>query len=362
MACGDRLIHPSYRAGLLAMAALAIAVTGCRQDMHDQPKFLPQRGTNFFADSRSARTQVPGTVARSQGDADSYFVTGLIAGKEGDGIPFPATPVLLARGQERYNIYCSPCHSRVGNGEGMIVQRGYYQAANFHTERLRQAPLGHFVSVMLNGYGAMPTYGSELPPADRWAVAAYIRALQLSQDAKPADAPDRATFVPLKQIARQQGLSEALVKNRWGIRAANAPIAIPTPAQQIKPEASSQTVESKTVLPSLSAENKSIASAGNNQPVTRQTGPPANSEPAGDAIAGKQVYAADCQMCHQASRAGNPPIIPSLLDIISRVGQEHVRDVVMNGVPEGRPPMPAYGDRLSPTEIDNLIAYLRSAK
>jgi mono/diheme cytochrome c family protein len=344
------------------MAALAITVTGCRQDMQDQPKFLPQRGTSFFADGRSARTEVPGTVARSQGNTDSYFVTGLIDGKEGDDMPFPATPVLLARGQERYNIYCSPCHSRVGNGEGMIVQRGYYQSANFHTERLRQAPLGHFVSVMLNGYGAMPTYGSELPPADRWAVAAYIRALQLSQHAKPADAPKEATFAPLKQIAVQQGLSEALLKNQWGIQAAHAPSAIAAAAQQIKPEASSQTVQSKTVLPSLSGENKSTASTRSNKPVTRQTGPPANSAPAGDAIAGKQVYAADCQICHQASRAGNPPIMPSLLDIISRVGQEHVRDVVTNGVPGGRPPMPAFGDRLSQTEIDNLIAYLHSAK
>jgi mono/diheme cytochrome c family protein len=344
------------------MAALAITVTGCRQDMQDQPKFLPQRGTSFFADGRSARTQVPGTVARSQGDTDSYFVTGLIDGKEGDGMPFPATPALLARGQERYNIYCSPCHSRVGNGEGMIVQRGYYQSANFHTERLRQAPLGHFVSVMLNGYGAMPTYGSELPPADRWAVAAYIRALQLSQQAKPADAPNEAIFAPLKQIALQQGLSEALLKNQWGIQAANAPFAIAAPAEQIKPEASSQTVESKTVLPSPSGENKSTASARSNKPVTRQTGPPANSAPAGDLIAGKQVYVADCQICHQASRAGNPPIIPSLLDIISRVGQEHVREAVANGVPGGRPPMPAFKDRLSQTEIDNLIAYLHSAK
>lgn len=277
-------------------------------------------------------------------------------------MPFPATALLLARGRERYNIYCSPCHSRVGNGEGMIVQRGYYQSANLHTERLRHAPLGHFVSVMLNGYGAMPAYGSELPSADRWAVAAYIRALQLSQDAKPADAPDEATFVPLKQIAVQQGLSEALVKNQWGIQAPNDRFAIAASAQQTKLEASSETVKGKTVFPSLSGDNKSIASARNNKPVTRQTSPPANSEPVGDAIAGKQVYAADCQMCHQASRAGNPPIIPSLLDIISRVGQEHVREVVSNGVPGGRPPMPAFGDRLSLTEIDNLIAYLHSAK
>ena len=207
----------------------------------------------------------------------------------------------------------------------------------------------------------MPTYGSELPPADRWAVAAYIRALQLSQHAKPADAPNAVIFAPLKQIAVQQGLSEALVKNQGGIQEAHARLAIAAPAQQIKPEASSQTVESKTALPSPSGENRSTAPTKSNKQVTRQTGPPAHSTPAGDAIAGKQVYAADCQMCHQVNRAGNPPVIPSLLDIISRTGQEHVREVVMNGVPGGRPPMPAFGDRLSQTEIDNLIAYLHSA-
>lgn len=170
-------------AGLSAMASVLV-LAGCRQDMHDQPKFYPQRGTTLFADGRSARPQVEDTVARSQGDQDSYFYTGLQGGKEGDGLPVPLTMATMERGQERYNIYCTPCHSRVGNGAGMIVQRGYRPAGNFHEDRLRTAPLGHFFSVMTNGYGAMPDYAAQLTPQDRWAVAAYIRALQLSQNAK----------------------------------------------------------------------------------------------------------------------------------------------------------------------------------
>ncbi len=130
--------------GLSAMGLLA----GCRQDMQDQPKFFPQRGTTFYADGRSVRPQVENTVARGQLHEDSYFNTGLIDGKEGDALPFPATMQVLARGQERYNVYCTPCHSRVGNGEGMIVQRGYAPAGNYHTLRLQAAPLGHFFNVM----------------------------------------------------------------------------------------------------------------------------------------------------------------------------------------------------------------------
>src|SRR5277367_1839990 len=135
-----------------ATAALSLlVVVGCRQDMQDQPKFFPQRGTDFYADGRSVRPQVENTVARNQLHEDSYFYTGLVNGKEGDGMPFPATLEVLERGQERYNVYCTPCHSRVGNGGGMIVQRGYSPAGNFQTTRLRAIGLGHFFSVMTNG-------------------------------------------------------------------------------------------------------------------------------------------------------------------------------------------------------------------
>jgi hypothetical protein len=187
---------------MLAMLVLA----GCRQDMHDQPKFFPQRGTTFYADGRSARPQVENTVARNQAHDDAYFYTGLKDGKEGDGLPMPLTTEVIERGQERYNIYCTPCHSRVGNGAGMIVQRGYRPAGDFHTDRLRNAPLGHFFAVMSNGYGAMPDYASQVTPEDRWAIAAYIRALQLSQNAKSSDVAVGEKAEDLHEIAKKEGM------------------------------------------------------------------------------------------------------------------------------------------------------------
>ena len=193
---------------LVSLAAMAatLVLAGCRQDMHNQPKFIPQRGTTFYADGRSVRPQVENTVARNQMDADTYFHTGLEAGKEGDGLPIPLTQATIERGQERYNIYCTPCHSRVGNGVGMIVQRGYRPAGNFHTARLRNAPLGHFFTVITNGYGAMPDYSAQLTPSDRWAVAAYVRALQLSQDAKPSDVASGGHIQDLHAIAKDVGM------------------------------------------------------------------------------------------------------------------------------------------------------------
>lgn len=192
--------------GAMSAMAATLVLAGCRQDMHNQPKFIPQRGTTFFASGRSVRPQVENTVARNQMDADSYFYTGLQGGKEGDGLPIPLTEATMERGQERFNIYCTPCHSRVGNGVGMIVQRGYRPAGNFHTDRLRNAPLGHFFTVMTNGYGAMPDYSAQLTPADRWAVAAYIRALQLSQDAKPSDVAAGGHVQELHAIAKDAGM------------------------------------------------------------------------------------------------------------------------------------------------------------
>ena len=188
-----------------AMAAMLV-LAGCRQDMHNQPKFIPQRGTSFFADGRSVRPQVENTVARDQLHEDTYFYTGQVNGKEGDGLPINLNLATLERGQERYNVYCTPCHSRVGNGNGMIVQRGYKPAGNFHTDRLRNAPLGHFFSVMTNGYGAMPDYSAQLTPVDRWAIAAYIRALQLSQNAKDSDVAAGQHPIDLHELAKEQGM------------------------------------------------------------------------------------------------------------------------------------------------------------
>ena len=192
--------------GVLGSTAAMLLLAGCRQDMQDQPKFFPQRGTSFYADGRSVRPQVENTVARGQLHEDTYFYTGLVNGKEGDGLPFPVTLQVLARGEERFNVYCSPCHSRVGNGAGMIVQRGYAPAGNFHTPRLEAAPLGHFFNVMTNGYGAMPDYAAQLTPADRWAVVAYIKALQLSQKATRADVASGGQVQTLADIAKSEGL------------------------------------------------------------------------------------------------------------------------------------------------------------
>lgn len=183
---GQRLTR-IVTAAVLTMTALFLA--GCRQDMHDQPKFIPLRISDFFSDKRSARPIIEGTVARGQLKADTYFYTGKIGNEVGDVMPFPVTADVLARGQQRYNIYCSPCHSELGDGRGMIVQRGLRPPPSYHTDRLRKAPIGHFFDVITNGFGAMPDYATQIPVADRWAIAAYIRALQLSQNAQKSDIP-----------------------------------------------------------------------------------------------------------------------------------------------------------------------------
>src|SRR5579863_681098 len=171
--------------GLLAVLALA----ACRQDMHDQPRFKPLAKSDFYADLRSARAPVEGTVARGQLHEDTYFYTGKMGDAPGDYMPFAVDEEVLARGRERFNIYCSPCHSQLGDGNGVIAQRGYRRPPSFHTERLRNAPLGYFFDVMTNGFGAMPDYASQISARDRWSIVAYIRALQLSQNATQADVP-----------------------------------------------------------------------------------------------------------------------------------------------------------------------------
>jgi len=179
--------RPQYISWLGLLAVLALL--GCRQDMHDQPRFKPLAESDFYPDLRSARTPVDGTVARGQLHEDSYLYTGKFGNNPGDYMPFPVTADVLARGRERFNIYCAPCHSRLGDGNGMIVQRGFRAPPSYHTERLRKAPLGYFFDVMTNGFGAMPEYATQIPPRDRWCIVAYIRALQLSQGATMGDVP-----------------------------------------------------------------------------------------------------------------------------------------------------------------------------
>jgi mono/diheme cytochrome c family protein len=179
------------RISRLAVAAgfAALLLAGCRLDMHVQPKYLPDKPTNFFGDGRSERPQVPGTVAHGQLHTDELMYDGTINGEPANVFPFPITAADLARGQQRYNIYCSPCHGYDGNGRGMIVLRGFQQPPSYHIDRLRNAPVGHFFEVMTNGFGNMYSYASRVSPADRWRIAAYIRALQLSEHATVADVP-----------------------------------------------------------------------------------------------------------------------------------------------------------------------------
>ena len=205
-----------FHAGATAALAAASLLAGCRQDMQNQPKFYPQRGSEFYTDGRSVRPQVENTVARNQMHENAYFYTGFVNGKEGDGLPFPVSMAMMRRGQERYNVYCTPCHSRVGNGAGMIVQRGYAAAGNFHTARLQAAPLGHFFNVISNGYGAMPDYSAQLTPEDRWAVVAYVKALQLSQKATEADVANGSHVEPLSAIGERNGFPAGFAEN-WGL-------------------------------------------------------------------------------------------------------------------------------------------------
>jgi mono/diheme cytochrome c family protein len=203
---------------------IALFFSGCRQDMHDQPRYKTYAASPFFADGQASRPPVRGAVARGTLAEDSLLYTGkldaqseqslgqpqplaitetvpgvgpldsaLAPGKTGQGFanlfPFPITAEVLDRGETNYNVFCAVCHDRLGTGDGMIVRRGYRRPPSYHIERLRQAPAGYFFDVITNGFGAMPDYAAQINPADRWAIVAYIRALQISQNGKLEDVP-----------------------------------------------------------------------------------------------------------------------------------------------------------------------------
>lgn len=193
-------------AAAIAVVLAACCLSACRQDMHNQPKYRPLRAANFFADGASARPHVEGTVARGTLQEDEAFFTGKVANALVNELPIPVDEAVLNRGQERFDIFCAPCHDRAGSGKGMVVQRGFRAPTSFHIDRLRQAPAGHFFDVMTNGLGAMPDYRGQISPRDRWAIVAYIRALQLSQHAAGGDIPggDPTKLKP----APQQGQGE----------------------------------------------------------------------------------------------------------------------------------------------------------
>ena len=180
---------PARLSGAACLSAICLLIAGCRLDMHVQPKYLPYEPTTFFDDGRSERQPVPGTVARGHLRLDELLYTGKENGVLADKFPFPITRGDLERGRERYNIYCSPCHDYTGSGRGMIVQRGFPPPPSYHIDRLRGAPAGHLFDVITNGLGSMYSYASRVEPQDRWRIAAYIRALQLSQHSDLADIP-----------------------------------------------------------------------------------------------------------------------------------------------------------------------------
>jgi mono/diheme cytochrome c family protein len=173
----------------LLLVAVPLLAAGCRQDMHDAPRVEAYESTDAFADGRGNRQLVEGTVARGWLNDDELLTTGKVGGAVADQFPFPVTRDVLERGQQRYNAYCTPCHGQTGQGNGMVVQRGFKAPPSFHDDRLRNSPAGYYFDVMTNGFGVMSDYRSQVEIRDRWAIAAYIRALQLSQRATVADVP-----------------------------------------------------------------------------------------------------------------------------------------------------------------------------
>ena len=349
---GNREQGTASRRLLVASTACVaiLGLTGCRQDMHNQPKFYPQRGTSFYADGRSVRPQVPGTIMRGQEDEGSYFRTGMVNGGEGDGLPLPLTTELLERGQEKYNVYCTACHSRVGNGRGMIDMRGYFPAGNLHTERLRSAPLGHFFNVITNGYGAMPDYQGQVDVEDRWAIAAYVRALQLSQHATAADAGG-AHVEQMAEVEEREGFAPAFIKD-WdlpmtagaikGQAATPAPVPQPMPAPAVeaaKPnQVSAVNPKEAPLATALPAGSKPTAATVTTAKLEAAATAPSAVAPhaaAGDVANGQKLYTANCSVCHQPTRQGVPPMIPSLVGIVGRVGAAHIHTQVANGAQSG---------------------------
>lgn len=184
-----RAVGPGGWVSGLLLVLLVPLLPACRQDMHDQPRLDPLEASSFFQDGRASRPRVVGTVARGAILDDDHLLTGRVDGELATTFPFEVTADVLARGRKQYSIYCTPCHDAAGTGQGMIVQRGLKQPTSFHVERLRAAPPGYFFDVVTNGFGAMYDYSDRVAPHDRWAIAAYVRALQLSQNASLEDVP-----------------------------------------------------------------------------------------------------------------------------------------------------------------------------
>ncbi|HTJ29275.1 MAG TPA: c-type cytochrome, partial [Acidobacteriaceae bacterium] len=280
----------------------------------------------------------------------------------GAAMPFPVTLTVMQRGQERFNIYCTPCHSRVGNGKGAIVGRGYHTAGDFQSARLRQAPLGHYFWVISHGYGAMPNYSVEIAPEDRWAIAAYIRALQLSQEAQRSDVPAGANVTHMRDLLQNESLPKNFLAE-WDSsvdadESAEAAPATATPVS-VKPTLAATKAGSEPAA----SEPEKIATVGGKAPAasteTKAAALPAKTQEKGNAAHGHELYTNNCSACHQPTRAGLPPIFPSLLGIVDKDGESKVRKVAKEGIADSKPPMPPHPN-LSADDLNDLIAYLRS--
>lgn len=194
---------------LVSLWLAMIVLCGCRQDMHNQPRYKPLAASDFFPDGRSARPVIPDTVARGGMRLDEVRFTGFRGQNEATEFPFPITKADLNRGQDRFNIYCTPCHGRLGDGQGLVVKRGFKAPPAYTSDRVMKAPIGHYFDVVTNGFGAMPSYASRVGVDDRWRVIAYVKALQLSQGASLADVPSDKRADLDKPPAEQLGSTPA---------------------------------------------------------------------------------------------------------------------------------------------------------
>lgn len=199
-----RCLTPFFSA---LMYLLIVLTTACHTDMYDQPRYDLYEQSKFFKDKATSQLAPENTIARGDLELDDHFYRGKVNGELATELPMAVTEKLLRRGQERFQIFCSPCHGQLGNGRGMIVERGMKQPASFHDARLQKAPAGYFFDVMTNGFGVMYDYRERIEPADRWAIVAYIRALQLSQAAP-------VSSLPAKDVLKLQGQDQSKGKER----------------------------------------------------------------------------------------------------------------------------------------------------
>lgn len=229
------------RSSLLAVASCAVLLgAACRQDMHDQPRAKPQSKSAFFVDGRTGRLPVDGTVARGELREDDHLYRGKVNGAFATTFPFKIDAAVLERGRERYDIYCTPCHGATGLGNGMVVQRGFkVPAASHHIERLRLAPVGYWFDVITNGFGVMFGYATQIPVHDRWAIIAYVRALQLSRNATAEDVPaaQREALLSGRPLPAGEGLHAAPPPGEGGHAAPTSEAKSPAESAPKSPEA-----------------------------------------------------------------------------------------------------------------------------